>query len=109
MNVTRSKNISFKGKIIDAHTHVGKWGQALYSQNDLDIFIKSSLDGGDVIEKMIVSNLSCIETEGILDEMQGNKQLLEIAKNNPKIAPLAVCQPNITNGCLLYTSDAADD
>ena len=50
MNVTRSKNISFKGKIIDAHTHVGKWGQALYSQNDLDIFIKSSLDGGDVIE-----------------------------------------------------------
>lgn len=98
MNVTRSKNISFKGKIIDAHTHVGKWGQALYSQNDLDIFIKSSLDGGDVIEKMIVSNLSCIETEGILDEMQGNKQLLEIAKNNPKIAPLAVCQPNITNG-----------
>lgn len=89
---------AFKGRIIDSHAHVGKWGNADYSNSDLDIFIKSKLGNGDTIEKMIVSNLSCIEPDGILDELEGNRQMLEIASKNSKIAPLAVCQPNLTGG-----------
>ena len=93
-----SGNISFKGKIIDSHVHVGKFGKEFYTQQDLDIFIKSPLRNGDTIEKMIVSNSSCIDTEGILNEIDGHKQLIKIVGNNPKIAAIAVCQPNLTNG-----------
>ena len=93
-----SQNISFKGKIIDSHVHIGKFGKDFFTQNDLDIFIKSPLSNGDTIEKMIVSNSSCIDTEGILNEIDGHKQLVKIVGDNPKIAAIAVCQPNLTNG-----------
>ena len=95
---TKRNTTNFKGRIIDSHTHLGKWYENTYNANDLDVFYKQPLANGDVIEKMIVSNLSCIEPNGLLDELQGNKELLEIAKNNPVLAPLAVCQPNVTKG-----------
>lgn len=93
-----TKNISFKGKIIDSHVHIGKFGKDFFTQKNLDIFINSPLYNGDTIEKMIVSNASCIDTEGILNEIDGHKQLVKIVGNNPKIAAIAVCQPNLTNG-----------
>lgn len=98
MKIAKLNRISFKGKIIDSHVHIGKWDQNNYSIEDLDIFIKSNLGDGDYIEKMIVSNLDCIGKYDVLDEIEGNKKLIEIAKNNPKISVLAVCQPHITNG-----------
>ncbi len=98
MKVTRVNAVSFKGRIIDAHAHLGKWYNNSYDTKDLDVFCKQQLSNGDTVEKMIVSNLSCIDPNGILDEMQGNKELLEITKKNPVLAPLAVCQPNLTKG-----------
>jgi len=94
MKVSNINNsILFSGKIIDAHTHVGNWKGQQYSVGQLDAFVKSPLSNGDTIEKVIVSNLSAMNKEGMLDELSGNMEMLNIAKNNSKIAPLAVCQP----------------
>ncbi len=88
-----NSTISFKGKIIDAHAHVGNWRGASYTNNELDTFTKAPLTNGDTIEKIIVSNLSCIEPANMKDEIAGNKELLDMSRNSSKIAPLAVCQP----------------
>lgn len=98
MQISSVTNLSFKGKIIDSHVHLGKWGTSYYAPESLDIFINSKLSNGDTVEKMIVSNSSCIDNDGILDELTGNKQMLDFASKNSKIAPLAVCQPKLTNG-----------
>lgn len=102
MSVTNIKSkpcaISFKGKIIDSHVHTGKWGESNFGVEALDSFIKTPLTNGDTVEKMIVSNLDCIDNNGILDEISGNKKLLQMIDKNPAYAPLAVCQPNLTNG-----------
>ena len=98
MKIRPVTNLSFKGKIIDSHVHLGKWGPNYYAPESLDVFINSKLSNGDTVEKMIVSNSSCIDNDGILDELAGNKQMLDFASKNSKIAPLAVCQPKLTNG-----------
>ena len=89
--------ISFTGKIIDAHTHIGKWNSQYYPVSALDTFSKQPLSNGDTIDRMIVSNLSCIESDGMLDEINGNIELLKASKQNSKLAPLVVCQPKTGN------------
>lgn len=98
-------NVSFTGKIIDVHTHTGHWDKPTYGKADGaepytigDIFEKANRvkEGGDEISKILVSNLDCIKEENgkpILDEISGNKILLEQCQTNGKTAPLAVCQP----------------
>lgn len=73
--------------------HIGNWQGAKYQVEYLDTFSKQPLSNGDTIEKMIVSNLSCIEKNGMKNELEGNLEMLDIAQINHKIAPLAVCQP----------------
>lgn len=98
---------NFKGKIIDAHVHSGEWKDKLKGENalrdytpDIAIFTTKPLKNGDTVEKIIVSNLECLEhfekdkkRTFLKDEIAGNKTLLEYAKTNSKVAPLAVCQP----------------
>lgn len=99
MRLNRINSINFYGKIIDSHVHIGNWSENDKIRdytNDVDVFIKSALDNGDTVEKVIVSNLDCMTYKGnyfISDEFHGNKRLLEFAQKNPKIAPLATCQP----------------
>ena len=100
MKVNSISNFVFKGKIIDSHGHIGSWneGNSLKNyNNDIDVLIKNNLENGDTVEKMIISNLDCMSkksaSEFISNEVIGNRNLLEFAKNNPKIAPLATCQP----------------
>jgi predicted TIM-barrel fold metal-dependent hydrolase len=100
--------ISFTGKIIDAHMHSGRWWRqsTLYDHtNDIDTFTKQPLSNGDTVERVVVSNLDCmtrIEHPGeaakfLSNELDGNRRLLEIAKGNSKIIPLATCQPGYGN------------
>ena len=98
MNIRAVSNVSFSGRIIDSHVHLGRWQGVSYSPASLDIYTGTPLKNGDSIEKMIVSHLGCINEDGILDELEGNTRMLDIAAGNPKIAPLAVCQPNLTGG-----------
>ncbi len=95
----------FRGKIIDSHVHTGKWGSTQYNIDMLDVFIKEPLavningaKQSDTVEKMFVSNLSCIDGNGFLNETDGNIEMLNVCKENPKLYPLAVCEPNKTNG-----------
>lgn len=97
---------SFKGNIIDSHVHTGQWQSANYGADTLDAFVREPLKVNigttsqtDTVEKMLVSNLSCIDKNGgILNETQGNIEMLNICKKNPKLYPLAVCQPKKTSG-----------
>lgn len=98
-------NISFTGKIIDAHVHSGNWWQNgnLYDHTkDIDLFSKEPLPNGDTVEKVLVSNLDCmVRTNNtqepihfMSDEIEGNIKLAQLAKQNNKLLPLATCQPN---------------
>ena len=98
MRIDSVSRVSFSGKIIDSHGHIGKWGSIMYEPESLDIFTNTSLSNGDEIEKIIASNSSCIDNENTLDELVGNRKMLECSERNPKIAPLAVCQPKLTKG-----------
>lgn len=98
MRVSFVNRVSFSGKIIDSHAHMGKWGSANYGTSSFDVFTNSPLSNGDTVEKFIVSNSSCIDNDGILDEVTGNRQILQWISGNNKFVPLAVCQPSLTNG-----------
>lgn len=98
-------NISFTGKIIDAHVHSGNWwrnGNLYDHTKDIDLFSKEPLPNGDTVEKVVVSNLDCmVRTNNtqepihfMSDEIEGNIKLAQLAKQNNKLLPLATCQPN---------------
>lgn len=111
-------NPNFNGKIIDAHTHVGTFTDGLFGTCDKfeirhfqDILSQPISGGADTVEKIIVSNLDCINNKipaleekarqkGIqlkyLNEIDGNRDMLKISQQFPILKPLAVCQPNET-------------
>jgi len=102
----QKQNISFQGKIIDAHSHLGKWSSdnVDFKAVNLDEVIKDSFEitingkkQTDEVEKVLVSNLSCINRKDNEDELSGNKKLLIDTENNPKIKPIAVCKPGHGN------------
>lgn len=104
MKLNRINNTVFNAKIIDSHGHLGHWREGnnpIYDTTpSLDVFIKSNLNNGDTVEKVIVSNLDCVvnkSTDGKLeffsDEIVGNKKILELCAKDSKLHPLAVCQP----------------
>lgn len=110
---------AFGGKIIDAHAHTGKFYDGLNNTCDSfethhfeQILSKPINNGEDKIEKIIISNLNCIDdcdersnakfnekgmTKTVLNELDGNREILKIAQKNPVLKPLAVCQPDKTN------------
>lgn len=91
MNVTKISYLSFTGKIIDSHAHIGKHGTEIYKKEQLDIFVKSPLVNNDTVEKIIVSDLNVLHN--IKPEVEGNKTTLKLFKNNDKYAVLASCNP----------------
>lgn len=114
----RVKHPSFNGKIIDAHTHVGTYTDGLFGTCDKfearhfrEILSHPISGGEDTVEKIIVSNLDCINNKipnleqkakqkgmqlRYLNELEGNREMLKIADEFPILKPLAVCQPNET-------------
>ena len=109
MKISQIISINFNGKIIDSHSHIGNWknseGKLYDTTPDIDVFIKAPLENGDTVEKVIVSNLDAMvhkkNENGVIEflsnEIDANKKLLEVAKNNPKIAAIATCQPRYGN------------
>lgn len=100
MKINNICSISFNAKIIDSHCHIGQWNENNNLKDytkDMDIFIKNTLDNGDVVEKVIISNLDCMTKNNngkfLLNEIDGNKMLADYSRNNSKIAPLLTCQP----------------
>lgn len=76
--------------IIDSHVHIGKslWGD--FSAEYLMQIIDSSIDC------VICSNLEGIDSPVFKAEKECNEQMLKITTIYPKIKPLYVCQPNIS-------------
>ena len=84
MKINNICSISFNAKIIDSHCHIGQWNENNNLKDytkDMDIFIKNTLDNGDVVEKVIISNLDCMTKNNngkfILNEIDGNKMLAD--------------------------------
>ena len=77
--------------IIDSHVHFGNspWG------NFTPEMILETL--GPDIDYAICSNLEGIDSVDFKTEMECNLQMLEVSKKHPKLKPLYVCQPNLTN------------
>ena len=75
---------AFKSRIIDMHAHVGNWDNKSFDTNSFDVFLNSKFNKNDSIEKVIVSNLDCINPSIMQDEFVGNSDLLALIKNNPK-------------------------
>lgn len=109
MKLNQINNISFNGKIIDMHTHIGHWDNNKYfGKEALDTFTQTpiavninGIKSEDTIEKMIISSLDSIGTNGASgrsNEIEGLNQVLNLTKNNEKYSVMAVCQPNLTNG-----------
>ena len=76
--------------IIDSHVHFGEsiWGD--FSPEYLcDIL-------GDGVDYAICSNLEGIDSPKFKDEIECNLQMLEVSKKYPKLKPLVVCQPNLS-------------
>jgi predicted TIM-barrel fold metal-dependent hydrolase len=101
------KQAFFNGKMIDSHAHVGffysnplEGKMENYTLDNLSDVV--SLKNNPDLEKILVSNLSCISnknagqkgSEAFLDEYTGNKQLLQDCKKYHHFLPLAVAQPN---------------
>ena len=82
MIITNSlPSINFKGKIIDSHTHCGKWTNDTFSTDDIvEFFNRKYNHKKDKIDKAIISNLDCVikgsDNNPYKDELQGNISLL---------------------------------
>ena len=80
MNINRINAVSFKGKIIDAHVHVGHWKGANYTNNEIDVFTKSPLQNGDTIEKIIKDS----GIENITDDSAIREIIKSVINANPQ-------------------------
>ncbi len=76
--------------IIDSHVHIGSssWG------NFSPEYLLSLID--ETVDFAICSNLEGIDTFDFKSELDCNLTMLEISKKYPKLKPLLVCQPNIS-------------
>ena len=76
--------------IIDSHIHFGRslWGD--FSLN----FLKEIID--ENIDYAICSNLEGIDSPCFKDEKECNLDMLKVIKIYPKLKPLLVCQPHLT-------------
>ena len=77
--------------IIDSHVHFGKstWGN--FSAEDLMNIIDGQVDYA------ICSNLEGIESPDFKNEYDCNIKMFEMAKKYPKLKPLLVCQPTLSD------------
>lgn len=95
---------NFKGRIIDAHVHIGHWDKpngVPYLIKDVFEAANTTLPQGDTVEKVIVSNLDCAKAtkdgKPLLNELEGNKKMLEELKDVKNAFPLAFCDPKNGN------------
>lgn len=88
--------VSFSGKIIDSHAHIGYHDGQYLTKTDLDTFTKSKLPNKDTIEKFIVSDIDVLH--GKKGEYTGNKKALNLLKNDEHFVMLASCNP--IAGCI---------
>lgn len=76
--------------IVDSHVHFGKslWGD--FSPE----FLLGIID--DSVDFAICSNLEAIDSPNFKNELESTLEMLEVSRKYPKLKPLLVCQPNLT-------------
>lgn len=87
--------------IIDSHGHLGRWKRDWNEDLLLPELLSGILDRAGVAA-ILVSNLSGIDTrdhsaggEPWLAQREANLELLEWCRSDPRLLPLAVCQPGL--------------
>lgn len=76
--------------IIDSHVH---WGKSLWGDFSPE-YLMNVID--NEVDFAICSNLEGIDSSDFKNELECNQQMLEVSKRYPKLKPLLVCQPNLT-------------
>lgn len=89
---------TIKGKIIDSHVHCGKWNYDYFPSDEIaKNFDKKFNNGKDSVDKVFISNLSCIKMgenkKPLENEIDGNLYVIKAALKNKKLLPFVVCQP----------------
>lgn len=90
--------------VIDAHGHTGKFYEDILTAEKLSDSIDIEKISSYSVEKVLISNLSGIDTfshqpalesnsSPILNQKESNKEILDICKHNEKFLPIALCQP----------------
>lgn len=104
-----TNNISFRGKIIDSHAHIGHWSadKADYRASGVNNLIQDTFEINvnghiehDRVESILASSMSCLDMvdgKPYQSELEGNQALIDECNGMPKIKPLAVCQPGYGN------------
>ena len=77
--------------IIDSHVH---WGKSLWGNFSPEYLLKII---GEDIDYAICSNLEGIDSPNFKNEKQCKEEMLAVSKKYPKLKPLLVCQPNLTD------------
>lgn len=76
--------------IIDSHVHIGKnspWGSF-----EPEYLLRIT----EKVDYLICSNIEGIDSQNFKNELDCNIEMLETSRKYPKIKPLMVCQPNIS-------------
>lgn len=79
---------NFNAKIIDSHSHIGNLNGVYYDLGHIEPFMKP-LPNGDVVEKMIISDLDILQ--GIGKQKDRTEYLLRHVSDTDKYALIASC------------------
>ena len=77
--------------IIDSHVH---WGRSLWGDFSPEYLLNII---GEDVDSAICSNLEGIDSPDFKNEKECNEEMLAVSKKYPKLKPLLVCQPNLTD------------
>ena len=84
-------NINFSGRVIDYHTHTGNFFGTNFKKENLDVFVKNPLPNGDIVEKMVVSDMDAFD--GSKNEYRSNKKIYKQIKGDDKYLLMYACSP----------------
>ena len=90
-------NVNFNGRVIDYHAHTGNFFGTQFKKEDLDIFVKNPLPNGDIVEKMVVSDMDAFD--GTKDEYRSNKKIYKKIKSDDKYLLMFACSPKNGSVC----------
>ena len=101
MHLSALNNLNFGQNIIDYHSHTGRFFENNFKKADLDRFSSSPLPNGDVIEKMVVSDMAAFN-EG-KHEFWSNRRIYKKLKNDDRYLLMLSCSPKNGNPKRLET------
>ena len=86
-------------RIIDVHAHYGRTqpqelGMKQGFDSTIQTLLNNPLSGGEKIEKILVSSADGLIDSKNYDEFVSNRTIISACNNEPRMIPIALCQPH---------------